>query len=228
LAHQLASAKVRSLDAAHDPGRSSLPGEVDYERRRLANPASGVFGILYDAHELCRILASLLPARERGLDSVHVVFTNQLIGTWDESDRRYHARTLLMGSPAIVSISGLVEAPAKAPGYYVARRSAEALGLAEEKKMELAAEFAEECLHHGDPRLTEALKGYVLQAVAYRMTGIPFCEDPDCRLYNSHWQKELIRSQLGKDQKLCPRHQELFTCGSERGGESLWTSDYMS
>lgn len=216
LAWGMARSRVRRLDSQHER-REPMLGEVDYERRRLIDRKSRVFGLLYDAHELAGVLAPLVPERQRGLGHVHVVFTSQLIGTWDEGDRRYHARTVLMGSPAIVSLSGLVEAPARAPAYYLARRSGEAWGLGEEQKMELAREFAEDCLCHGDPRMTEAAKGYVLQVMAYRITGTPFCEDPDCRLYNAHWQRELIQSQLGGRHEFCSRHEGLFSTQQRKG-----------
>ncbi|HDZ59997.1 MAG TPA: hypothetical protein ENH44_04335, partial [Actinobacteria bacterium] len=187
LALLLAKAKVKVMESPVPVGQSPLPGEVDYERRRLADTNKTVFGILYDAYLLSAIYRRLLDGGETGMGYVHVVFTNQLIGTWDEGDRRYHARSVLLGSPSIVSLSGMVEAPARATGYYLARRSAEAMGLAEEKKMELARSFDDDCLEHDDERMTEVAKGYAMQPVAYRLTGEVFCEDPDCRLFNAHW-----------------------------------------
>jgi hypothetical protein len=38
-------------------------------------------------------------------------------------------------------------------------------------------------------------EGYALQALFYYFLGEAFCENPDCRLYNAHYQSELIRSQ---------------------------------
>ena len=59
---------------------------------------------------------------------------------------------------------------------------------------------------HSDPRIPEILKGYALQAVAYWILGESFCDDPDCRLFNAHWQEEMLRAQLGGPYELCPRH----------------------
>ena len=123
LAERLARAKVRCMDAPFAETGQVLPGEAAYELRRLTNRGSTVFGILYDAHELSWLMQEMLPAGESGEEHLHVVFSNQLIGTWDEGDLRYHARSVLLGAPAIISTSGLVEAPAKARGYYLARRS---------------------------------------------------------------------------------------------------------
>lgn len=211
-ARALAAARVRDpMAAGGGKPAEPLSGEVEYERRRLQNRQSAVFGILYDGHEMAGIYGGLLGRGELMLDSVHVIFTNQLIGTWEEADKRYHARTIVCGSPAIVSLAGLVEAPARERGYYLARRSSEMLGLAEEEKMELAREFAGDSLSHDDPRITGVAKGYAMQAVAYRLTGWPFCEDEDCRLFNAHWQREMLRAQLAGDYEYCNFHREAFS-----------------
>ncbi len=91
LARVFASAKVRHPAKQMDDF-TPLPGEVDYERRRLSQVGSRSFGLLYDGYKLMRPMWGLVPAAERSLGHVHVAFTNQLIGTWDDADRRYHAR----------------------------------------------------------------------------------------------------------------------------------------
>jgi len=210
IAVSLAAAKVRDLSQPFPKTQNVLSGEVAYERRRLVNRDSDVCGLLYDAHAYSGLYRELLPVEESGLEHIHIVFTSQLLGTWEPVDRRYHARTVLCGSPSIVSIAGLVEAPAKSPAYYLARRGAEAFGLAEEAKVELAASFADDCLKLDDPRLTEVAKGYVMQAVVYRLTGEPFCTDTGCRLFNAHWQRELLMAQLGGSYEYCRVHEEFF------------------
>lgn len=211
LAEAMAAARVRDpVFPDQTTGKRGLPGEIDYERRRLENRTSAVFGILYDGYDVARLCGELIDPGERELGRVHVIFTNQLIGTWDPADKRYHARTVLCGSPAIVSTTGLVEAPAKERGYYLARRSSEMLGLSEEEKMDLARSFAGDNLAHDDPRLTEVAKGYVMQAVAYMLTGWPFCDDPGCRLFNAHWQKEMLTAQLRGGYEYCKAHREAF------------------
>ncbi|MBE0429844.1 MAG: hypothetical protein IBX61_08225 [Thermoleophilia bacterium] len=211
LARGLAAAKVRRLDAPRDLDSKALPGEETYESRRLASRDSPVFGILYDGFELASLLSGLLPAGECRIDRLHVVFTNQLIGTWEEGDLRYHARAAILGAPSIISVSGIVEAPARDRAYYITRRNAEALGFSEDEKVELSRSFAEDFLSHDDVRLTEAAKGYLMQAAAYRMTDEPFCKDPECRLYNAHWQRELLKAQFGGPE-FCGWHRRLFNC----------------
>lgn len=210
LATVLARARVRDLEAPADGSAKPLPGEIEYERRRLINRKNPVFGILYDAYLYSDICREALGGGRSSSSRLNIVFTNQLIGTWDASDHRYHARTVLLGMPSLVSVSGLVEAPARSAGYYLARRSAEAMGLGEEEKLELTEAFADDCLGHDDARLTEVAKGYAAQAVAYRMIGEPFCDDQGCRLFNAHRQSELLYAQMGGDGDFCQRHREML------------------
>ena len=218
LAVSLAKAKVRALEDPVPDEQSVLEGEVVYERRRLEDRKNTVFGLIYDAHILSAIYGSLLSSEKSRIEQLHIIFTNQLIGTRDTADRRYHARTVLCGSPSIVSLSGITIAPAKDTGFYIARRSAEAFGFAEEEKMEVAAGFAGDSLSLDDPRLTEVAKGYIAQALAYRLSGDAFCSDPDCRLYNAHRQRELIRAQLDSDSEYCGMHEELFNRQARTNG----------
>jgi len=59
-------------------------------------------------------------------------------------------------------------------------------------------------------RLTEVMKGYVAQALAFHLWGDAFCPDKDCRLFNAHWQEELIFAQLKGSYEFCPKHAELL------------------
>ncbi|MCK4850357.1 MAG: hypothetical protein KAT11_03345, partial [Phycisphaerae bacterium] len=106
------------------------------------------------------------------------------------------------GWPSIISTTGIVEGPAKPREYYFGLMA----GLDEEKvREELKGRF----IDHGHPRLTEILKGYSMQAVFYHLFAEPFCEEPDCRLFNAHWQEQMIRAQLGTGAEFCRRHQKL-------------------
>ena len=195
------------------PNPDPLPGEIDYERRRLIESSHRAFGILYDGYQLLSVMREFIPVDEAALHTVHIAFTNQLLGTWDDTDGRYHARVGIFSYPALISIPGLVEAPARPPSYYFLRQQYQALGFPEAEEAALATMTPGEesrWLEHGDPQLTEALKGYALQAALHVLTGEAFCPEPDCCLYNAHWQEELIRAQLSPSPALCPRHRELL------------------
>jgi len=202
LAARIARIKVRDVSS---PPRDFEPlaGEVDYERRRLENQNRGPFGVAYDGFRFQELLAELLARREA--EAMHVAFTNRLLATWQADDGRYHLRTIILGAPCVISTSGLVEAPAKPREFYAARQALGLRNLASGVAYEaLKQQFAGRFLDHDDERLTEVAKGYALQAVAYYLTGEPFCDNPRCRLYNAHWQEEMLAAQLGGE--LCERH----------------------
>lgn len=207
LAHAFAQAKV-SNPLQSERGVSPLAGEVNYERRRLEAPGSKMFGLLYDGIEVMHILGALIQPRERGLDSVHIVITNQLLGTWEAADCRYHARVAVFGYPSIVSTSGVVEAPARPREYYLLKQRYHALGMQDASVLRLGEDFRDRFLDYGDSRLAEVMKGYLAQALFYHLSGDPFCENEDCRLYNAHWQEEVIRAQIKAGNPFCSFHEK--------------------
>jgi hypothetical protein len=206
LARRLAEIKVR--DPTSRWVRSEpLPAEIEFERKLLLNPSKRLTGILYDGVQLQLIALELLPRDEQTLDNLHVVFTNRLFGTY-EPDGRYHAHVSIYGFPSLISTTGIVEAPAKPKEFYELRRRYLALGnqAALEK---LKEQFRGRFIDYDDPRLTEVLKGYTLQAVFYQVFREPFCANKRCRLFNARWQEEVIEAQLTKPE-FCERHAKLL------------------
>jgi hypothetical protein len=218
LAKELARIKVR------DPGKrfvsgSPLQGEVDYEERRISDPSWKIFGILYEGVHYQKIISDLVI--KGGLDFKHciILFTNQLFGTWDRDDNRYHARVSLYGFPSLISLPGLVEAPAKPKEFYIKKQ----MGTPVEW---LKEEYQGRFLDYGDLRTTEVLKGYAMQALLFHITGDPFCEDRNCRLFNSHWQEEVLHSQMDGQYEFCPRHEAILKGIRDRSREeSIGKSD---
>ncbi len=195
--------KARIEDPANPlEKREPNPEQLVQERKWLLQ---GVVNreVFYDGLALQRTYLELLVGEETSLEFVHIVFTNRLIGTWDQSDRRYHARVSVYGWPSVISTTGVVEAPARPREYYFGFMA----GLDERQlREELAGRF----IDYGDPRLTDLLKGYTMQAVFYHLLGDPFCDNPDCRLFNAHWQEQMIRAQLGPGGEFCSKHQKLL------------------
>ena len=154
---------------------------------------------LYDGFVLQRIFAEMIPAAEA--DHVHIIFTSLLTCTFSEDDWRYHGRTVICGTPSIVSTAGIMEAPAKPKEFYLAQLGGMDFG-------SLKKRFAGKFIDYGDDMITDAAAIYALQALFFFVTdGEPFCEDKNCRLYNPHWQEELIH--LVKKGKLCSRHRKI-------------------
>ena len=189
--------------------RKPLPMEIEYERRRLVEPSELRTGILYDGFAFCEIAAGLLGESTRRRPCLHIVFTDQLVGTMDPDDRRYHARTAVFSVPVVISSAGLVLAPARPRGYYLAKHALRLVGKAEGAEALLGSQSAGRWLERGDPRMTDVAKGYAAQAVAFQMWGDPFCDDPACRLFNAHRQEEMIRAQL-EGKGFCGKHQREF------------------
>ncbi len=201
IARKIADAKVRDIKN-RNIGFTPLPIEVEYEKR-LIKGESKAPGIIYDGLKLCQLYRELIPENERTWKHCHIVFTNRLFATWDESERRYHARVSIYGFPCIISTTGIVEAPAKPREFYLKLRTGADL-------YSLKKEFKDRFIDYDDERMTEVMKGYILQAIFFHSTGEAFCNDINCRLYNSHWQEEVIQSQLRSKYELCPKHQKIL------------------
>jgi len=111
------------------------------------------------------------------------------------------------GIPSVITTTGLVEAPAKPKGYYLLKPQYEMLG---KDLLELKERLKASFIDYEDERLTEVIKGYAMQALFYHLVGAPFCKDKGCRLYNAHWQEELIFAQLESEYEFCPHHSKLL------------------
>lgn len=207
-AQRVAGAKVRNLNSqlSKEGAISPLPAEIEFEKNLILSKSKAI-GILYDAFLLNALLRDLLPEKERSMNEIHLLFMNRLFGTFDENDLRYHARVILCSFPSMISIPGLIEAPAKPREYYVLRQYLSSVGLNDIER--LKEKFKGRFIDYGSPHITETLKGYVLQAVVYHLTGEAFCQNRNCRLFNAHWQEEVINAQLQGD-RFCHHHRRLL------------------
>lgn len=158
--------------------------------------------ILYDGHCMICALCGML-YDHHGV--FHIVLTDLLLGTYDYDDLRYHGRALVAANPSIVSLPGIVHAPARPRDYCVDVMAAARYGNMSDVESRHAGRF----LVPTDPRMQDAVKGYALQALFYHETGEAFCTDASCRLYNAHWQEELIYSQ-SVSPRLCSRHRSVL------------------
>jgi hypothetical protein len=115
----------------------------------------------------------------------------------------------VLGQPALVSVPGLYEAPAKPEAYYREKQIHALLSGDAPPREVLEEEVEGEFLVAGDPRTTAALRGYVLQAFHYLETGEAFCEEPGCALYDAHRQAALVEAQLAEP-TFCDEHAERY------------------
>jgi hypothetical protein len=160
---------------------------------------------LYDGFVIQKMFAEMIPSAEISLAHIHIIFTSLLTCTFSEDDWRYHGRALICGTPSIVSTTGIVEALAKPREFYLSQLG----GMLAADVGGLKKKFAGRFIDYDDnDRITAAAVNYALQAIFFFITGgEPFCNNKDCRLYNAHWQEDLIHTI--KKGILCNHHRHL-------------------
>lgn len=205
IAKKLASCKVVNTKK---PFNFHLPKieEIEFEKESFVDSSKIKNIIMYDGFEFQKIISDLIKDSENTIDNFHIVFTNRLTCTYDQNDYRYHGRAIICSNPSIISTTGIIEAPAKPREYYMELISNMAQGLNVDS---LKRKYQGSYLEYHDDRISTAVEGYVMQAIFYYLTGEPFCKEEKCRLYNPHWQKDLIRSQI-EIGKLCEKHQKML------------------
>jgi hypothetical protein len=168
--------------------------------------------ILYDGFMMQRLLGTMINESESNTDHVHLVFEDRLICTFSEEDWRYHSRTFVAGNPSIISTTGIVEAPAKPKEWYIKQMQLAIYDIDRDDDQinGISSSNVKKYLDYGDYRINFAAVGYALQALFFFITeGDPFCNDINCRLYNAHWQEELLQSQI-QNKGLCNKHDVLL------------------
>lgn len=205
LANKLSTIHIDEISTALDTPSPPNSSEIEHEMAKLSgreNPR----GKFYDGYWLQRILYRLLSGKishEFDDQYIHLVFTSRLFGTFE--DRRYHARVVLTGTPALISTSGLVEAPAKPKEYYYVKGRLIQSGLGTE---ELDKMYKSRFVEYDDPKISSIIPSYALQAIFYQITGNAFCDNSDCCLSNSHWQEEVLKVQY--EGELCDKCRNLI------------------
>jgi len=203
-----AFAEARVLSPSERETGNAMLGIVRYEERAIECPERAG-GVIYDGLQVQEALRERLPDDERTLDHLHVPLLDRVLGTWGDHDGRWHKRVTVLGQPALVSVPGLYEAPAKPEQYYEEQQKHALLSGDAPPREVLESAVEGEFLVEDDPRTTAALCGYVLQAYHYLDTGEAFCDDASCRLANPHRQPGVVDAQLGEPE-FCEAHEELY------------------
>jgi len=180
--------------------------EILFEELNIKDTSNTENIIMYDGFRLQKVLSNLVLETENKAEIFHVFFTNKLTCTFDCNDYRYHGRALIGANPALISTTGIIEAPAKPREYYHDLMTNFTQGINVES---IKQKYKGTYLENNDSRLSKVVEGYLLQAIFYYEIGEPFCENSNCRLFNAHWQKDLLDSQL-KTRKLCEIHQKIL------------------
>ena len=204
IAQELAACRIfdtRVPFERHNP----TTDEIKFEEESFANNKETNI-IMYDGFEFQKVITDIIPEEELGLDKFHLVCTNKLTCTFDLDDYRYHGRAVICSNPSIISTTGMVEAPAKPREFYLRLLTNITQGLNIDM---IKNQFSGRYLEYHDPKIGEIIKGYALQALFYYLTGESFCESKECRLFNAHWQADLLHSQI-ESGKLCDKHQQIL------------------
>lgn len=179
--------------------------EIKFEEESFVNRKETNI-IMYDGFEFQKIIASMIPENEAGLEKFHLVCTNKLTCTFDPGDYRYHGRVVICSNPSIISTAGMIEAPAKPREFYLRLLENITQGLNIDAVLN---QFKGQYIEYHDPKIGEIIKGYASQVLFYYLTGESFCESKECRLFNAHWQADLLHSQI-ESGKLCNKHQQVL------------------
>ena len=180
--------------------------EIEFEEKNKEDISHNKHITYYDGVELQNAFAKAIPHSENTVEFFHVIFTNKLTCTYDPADYRYHGRALIGSNPSIISTTGIIEAPAKPREYYMELITKSRLGVNTDT---LKKKYAGTFLEYHDSRLGKIVEGYFLQAFLYYESGEAFCADKDCRLFNAHWQRDLLHSQL-ENGKMCDKHEKMI------------------
>jgi len=200
---KIASTRIFNLKKSfeyHIPSIKEI--SIELENKDMSNKEEMT---LYDGIELNKIVRELIPTIENTLNTLHIIFTNKLTCTFDENDFRYHARSWVGSNPIIISTTGIIEAPAKPKQYYLDLMT----NFSEEKIEDIKKKYKGQFLEYNDSRISQIVEGYILQTIFYYETGEVFCDNNQCRLFNSHWQKDLLMSQI-ENKKICKKHKDIL------------------
>lgn len=158
-------------------------------------------------------------------NTLNIIFTDIITCTFDQDDYRYHARMLVGANPFLISVSGMVKGPARPKEYYIKQLTREFSAHMNNNIQDridnnqtynnsiqsnahttiITDNKNHDYITRHDLRIPHIAQGLLLQAIIYYETGEAFCSDNTCRIYNAHWQKDMIRTQI-TEQKLCNKH----------------------
>ncbi len=200
---EIAKTRIKNLESM-DFEYETTDKIVKFEKGEIKGSSPEKNDVVYDGFKLRRVFMDLVPDRLNNESNVHVVYSNKFFATWKPATERYHARVSVYGRPSIISLAGIVDAPARPRGFYEA--------FEKDGEIEVRNNFEEfdgEFVWYDDERISEIMKGYAMQAVFYNLAGGPFCDDKGCRLYNPHLQRNILEAQMSESE-FCDEHSDIL------------------
>ena len=83
---------------------------IHHELQNSSNNRNQKITII-DGFYLQRISTGVIAENESQMNHFHLVFEDNLVCTYDENDKRYHARPIICGSPSIIQFQVLSKVP---------------------------------------------------------------------------------------------------------------------
>lgn len=162
---------------------------------------------MYDGIILQKLYQEILGkiGLEFNLSELYIIIIDDLIASFDEIDWKYHARSIICGNPTLISTSGLIYGLAKPKDYYL--KLIYYYQVPQILKT-LEKEYRGRFIENNDERINSIIEGLAIQSIYYFIKGDSFCDDPTCRLFNSHWQEEILR--LNSNKIFCKKHLDII------------------
>jgi len=187
-------AKISNLYSENQPD-FIFEQELDFEKNFLLHNTKNTQ--LYDAFKLQEIYKELIKYK---LKECHIVFTNRIIATFDNEDKRYHARVVLLGYPNVISITGLYYALALPKQEYLKKFLGQITQ--DDRKIKVGE------------NLEKFLLKYILQCFMYSFYNEIFCSYKNCLCYDNHFFDEVFE-QIKKIKfnklPLCKKHERMLS-----------------
>lgn len=184
-------AKIKLINPYSDEPNNPFPIEIEVEEKKLMDCKCGK-GNVYNGIAYMRMIRRTINLHK--IEETYFV-TPEYIAT--KGSDRYHLRYAVFGVPSIISLWGIVEAPARRREYYIAKKI----------NIEIPYIFDKEAIYNlEDERIPLIIAGTLLKGFFYYRTGSPFCDNPNCILYDAHWQSELINSHREEPYLICQEH----------------------
>ncbi len=153
---------------------------------KLLKKAKSLNGVIYHGFKYQKILKEIFPLKDK--NTFTVILTDRLLATPEIEGGHPHVRIAILGYPGIVLTRGIIKGPARS------------------RKKDTKDDYIGTL---SDERLRDVIPGYIMQTVFYFFLGESFCDKKGCRLYNAHWQKDMIKAQLEKP-AFCKKHSKML------------------
>lgn len=208
IAEKLAKTRVKNLETPEKDFEIS-DSDKRFEEKQIEGKINEMTDVLYDGFRLEKTYSDLIPTDKKENSHLHIVFTNRFFATWKPATERYHARVSVYGLPSIISTTGIVDAPARPKGFYWIKKTENENNTPKLRIKNEMNKHKDKIVFYNDDKLNEIMKGYAMQAVFYHLTSGPFCNKKNCRLYNPHLQKNILKAQLTKP-GFCDKHKRIL------------------